>query len=126
MNEMKKIINIGFVIVLMAFLQSCYYDNVEELYPDALPCDTSNVGYSETITTIMENNCNGCHSSGFPQGGIITDNYDDLKVIADNGKLWGAVNHDEGYSPMPQNRPKLNDCDLSQIRIWIENGALDD
>lgn len=110
----------------MALMQSCYYDNEEDLYPDAPVCDTLDVRYSADVAIIMQNNCNACHGSGFPQAGIITDNYDDLKVIAENGKLWGAVNHEDGYSPMPQDRPKLNDCDLSKIRIWINNGALND
>lgn len=123
---MKKSINLGISIILLAFLQSCYYDNVEDLYPTPLPCDTSIVTYSGSIAIIMQDNCNACHASGFPQGGVVTDNYNDLKTIADNGKLWGAVNHEEGYSPMPKNKPKLNDCDLSKIKIWIDNGALDD
>lgn len=123
---MKHLIKLGIVILIIGFLQSCYYDNEEELYPQAPDCDTTNVTYSSTMVKIMEDNCNACHGSSFPQGGIITDNYADLKIIADNGKLWGAINHDEGYSPMPQNMPKLNDCDLSKIRIWLDNGALDD
>ena len=123
---MKKIVNLGIVFLLLALLPSCYYDNVEDLYPDPLPCDTSDVSYSGTIAVIMQDNCNSCHGSGFPQGGVVTDNYEDLKVVAENGKLWGAVNREEGYSPMPKNRPKLNDCDLTKIRIWIDNGALND
>lgn len=115
----------GLLLFVVIFIQSCTWDNVEDLYPQAAECDTLNVTYSATISSIMANNCNGCHGSGFPQGGVITDNYEDLKIVADNGKLWGAVNHDEGYSAMPQNLPKLNECDLSKIRIWIDDGALD-
>jgi len=125
-RRMKQLIKLGIVVLLISFLQSCYYDNEEELYPQVVPCDTSNVTYSGEVAIVMLDNCNSCHGGAFPQGGIVTDNYSDLKVIAENGKLWGAVNHEDGYSAMPQNRPKLNDCDLSIIRIWIDNGALDD
>ena len=57
---------------------------------------------------------------------VITDTYDDLKIIADDGRFWGCVNHESGYSPMPNDRPKLNDCDLEKIRIWLDSGALND
>ena len=121
---MNKFLKIIAAFTLMGLMQSCYWDNEEELYPQAPECDTLNVTYSGTIFQIMENNCNGCHGSAFPQAGIITDNYDDLKVIAENGRFWGAVNHEEGYSPMPKDLPKLNDCDLAKIKVWIDDGAL--
>lgn len=109
-------------LLLMIALQSCYYDNEEELYPGSTGCDTSNVSYSADVAGIMEINCNGCHGSGFHQGGVITDNYNDLKTIAENGRLWGAINHEDGYKPMPENSPKLPDCELSKIRSWIDAG----
>jgi hypothetical protein len=112
--------------MMITSFTSCYYDNVEELYPQVVECDTLNVTYSQTIASIMSASCNGCHGGSAPSGNVRTDTYDGLKVVADNGKLWGAVNHDPGYSPMPKDRPKLNECDLKQIQIWIDNGALDD
>ncbi len=117
---------IPFCLVLMglAMFTGCYYDDEANLYPSSGDCDTSNVTYSATISAIMANNCNSCHSGSAPQGNLKTDNYTDLKTIADNGKLWGAVNHESGFSPMPKDRPKLSDCDLSKIRIWIDGGAL--
>jgi len=124
---MKRIIKIIILLVISTtFLQSCYYDNEEELYPVVGDCDTTNVTYSNTIAIIMEESCNSCHNTGFPQGNIITDNYDVVKVIADNGKLWGAVNHEGGFAPMPKNLPKLNDCDLKKIKTWIDDGAIND
>lgn len=107
-------------------ITSCYYDNEEELYPQPVACDTINVSYSQTIAPIMDASCNFCHGQSFPSGNVITDNYSDLKTIADDGRLWGSVNHESGYSPMPKDRPKLNDCDLKKIEIWLDNGALND
>lgn len=122
-----RIRNVGYLLLLavLMFLQGCYYDSDEELYPQASgDCDTLNVTYSQTISVIMAGNCNGCHGSTAPSAGIITDNYAGLKTIADDGSLWGAVNHEQGYSPMPKDRPKLNECDLKKIRIWLDEGAL--
>jgi hypothetical protein len=124
---MIRIFNYLVILGLVVLgISGCYYDNEIELYPQAVECDTTNVLYSATIAPIVSSNCNGCHGSTAPSGNVITDTYDGLKVIADDGRLWGAVNHEQGYSPMPKDRSKLNDCDLVQIRIWIDNGALND
>jgi len=112
-------------VFLVFLLPSCYYDNEEDLYPDAGQCDTTNVTYTTAIAPVMEANCNSCHNAVTANAGVITDNYTDLKVVADNGQLWGAVNHEQGYSPMPKNQAQLPDCELSKIRIWLDEGAPD-
>lgn len=120
---------IGYVLIVVLMIlsfTSCYYDNEEDLYPQAPDCDTINVTYASVIAPIMSASCNSCHNESFANGGVKTDNYDDLKIIADDGRLWGSVNHESGYSPMPKDRPKLNDCDLTKIGIWLDNGALND
>jgi len=115
-----------FITLVLTSVTGCYYDNEEELYPQPVECDTLNITYSATIAPIMETNCNECHGGSSPSANIRTDTYDGLKIIADDGKLWGAINHENGYSPMPKDRPKLNDCDLKKIEIWLDNGALND
>jgi len=122
--KFSKWVVIVLVLSGMISFTGCYYDDEDNLYPQVGGCDTSNVTYSATISVIMSSNCNSCHSGSTPQGNLKTDNYTDLKTIADNGKLWGAVNHENGFSQMPKDRPKLSDCDLSKIRIWIDGGAL--
>lgn len=115
-----------FVGLIITTCTSCYYDNAEDLYPQPAECDTTNVTYSESIAQIMSTNCNICHSGSTPPANVITDTYDDLKLIADDGRLWGSVNHESGYSPMPLDRPRLNDCDLAKIKVWLDNGTLND
>jgi len=114
------------IVLIFIGISSCTFDNEEDLYPQIPDCDTLNVTYSETIAPIMSANCDFCHSGSTPQGNVLTDTYDDLKIIADNGRLWGAVNHESGYTPMPKDLPQLNDCDLKKIKSWIDNGALND
>jgi hypothetical protein len=122
-----KILNYLLMLgIITTTFTSCYYDNTEELYPQPVECDTINVTYSQTIAPIMNTNCNDCHSGAAPPANVITDNYTDLKTIADDGRLWGSINHESGYSPMPKDRPKMNDCDLKKINIWLDNGALND
>jgi len=111
-----------FVILILTF-SGCYYDKESELYPAATGCDTTNVTYSNTITPLMTDHCNVCHSTAVASGGIVTDNFNSLKIIAANGKLWGAVDHQQGYSPMPKSSGKLSDCNLSKIKKWIDAGS---
>jgi len=86
-------------------------------------CDTTNVTFSGAIWPLIELNCYGCHSGQQPSGGISLTDYNSVVVQANNGKLFGAINHDPGYKPMPNNSPKLAECKIDQIRIWIENGT---
>jgi mono/diheme cytochrome c family protein len=86
-------------------------------------CDTTNVTYSGTIWPIIELNCFGCHSGAEPSGGILLTDYASITNAANSGKLYGAINHDAGYQPMPKNAPKLSDCKIDQVKIWIEDGT---
>jgi len=54
---------------------------------------------------------------------VITDTYEGLSTQANNGNLWGAVNWENGYIPMPQGGGKLPACDLAKIKNWINQGA---
>jgi len=113
-------------LILLAFffsLHSCYYDNVEELYPQAPACDTANVTYSATVWPIIETNCTGCHNAGFPSGNISLSNYDEIVAAVQNGSLLGTIRHENGWSPMPKGGGKLADCDIKKIETWVNAGT---
>lgn len=114
----------GMVIVAM-FFTACYYDVEEVLYPPT-SCQTLNMSLQNHITPILERNCYACHSvnAGINNGNVILEGYDNLKVYVNNGKLLGAMKHQSGYEPMPQNAPKLGDCDIAKTEQWILDGAL--
>lgn len=122
-----KITKILFYSLLIAlFSTSCYYDKEDDLYPfdSSQNCDTLNMTYTTNIQAILENNgCVSCHSTSGPSGGVVLDNYDQVKIVADNGRLFGSVNYDDGYSPMPKGGSKLSDCDLAKIKAWINDGS---
>jgi len=116
-------------IILMLLFTSCYYDNEECLYPEgSTPCDTVNISYSKHIWPIINDYCISCHSGGTPSGNIALENYDDINKAAmipegSYGSLFGVINHSPGNSPMPENGGKLSDCNIDQVRIWIDLGA---
>lgn len=82
-------------------------------------CDTTVVTYNASVAPIMANNCIGCHSGGTPSGGISLTTYSEVKSAAVSGKLYGSVNQEIGYAPMPPGTI-LSDCQIDVIRIWIE------
>jgi hypothetical protein len=88
-------------------------------------CDTASVTFSGKIKPILDNKCVGCHSGTPPQGGIDFSTYAGVKTRVDNGRLWGAINHLPGFSPMPKSTPqqKLAQCEIAQFRIWMAAGA---
>lgn len=88
-------------------------------------CDTSGaMTYSAKVKPILTAKCTGCHGGGAPQAGIDLSTYTGLKAKVNDGRLWGAINHQPGFSAMPKNGNKLSDCELTTIRKWIAEGAL--
>ena len=120
-----KLLKSFFVIGIVIFMQSCYYDNVEDLYPQLLVCDTTNVTYSNNVWPIINANCTSCHGGGAPAGNIRLENYNDISSAANNGSLLGTIRHENGWSPMPKGGGKLNNCDIAKIETWVNQGTPD-
>ncbi|MCB0657290.1 MAG: hypothetical protein KDC57_14190 [Saprospiraceae bacterium] len=109
-------------LAMMCLTSGCYYDNEEDLYPP-VDCNTSNMSYAGTIDPIISNNCLSCHNAQFPQGGVVLEGYENLHNYVINGRLKGSIQHDSGFSPMPQGAGKLPTCFIQQINAWIDQGA---
>jgi hypothetical protein len=127
--HMKKLIlSLIFVAVI---LTGCYYDSEEALYgqPGSGECDISVTKFSTEIKPILQTNCLSCHSNTAAiasGGGIKLQDYADVKVVATNGRLVGAIEHKAGYVAMPKDGGKLSDCNILVINTWITKGALND
>ena len=87
-------------------------------------CDTTKFTFSAYINPILQNNCVGCHNAATANGGVNLSNYINVKVNADNGKIYGAVAHLPGFKPMPQGGSQLSACNIRIIQKWIKSGAL--
>lgn len=111
---------VGFILITFVF-SSCLYENEEEI-KGVTVCDTSVVKYSIDIVRIMDESCNGCHSTDQRQGGVVLDNYNSTVKYVKNGGLLGSVLHKAGYSAMPKGSSKLDACSLALIDAWIKAG----
>jgi hypothetical protein len=118
---MKKLLLIFFPFLLLLLVYSCYYDNEETLYPQlSSQCDTSNVTYTGSISTIMSSYCTSCHGSG-ASGGIDLRTFEEVKAYAD--RIYGSMSHQSGYTAMPKGGSKLDDCTLLKVKVWIDNNT---
>ena len=84
-------------------------------------CDTANFTYSGAIAPMMQLYCTGCHSSASVPGGSLTD-YNSVMTAAVYGRLTGNISHQAGYNAMPPGY-KLSDCEITQVKKWVANGA---
>ncbi len=121
---MKNILLLLSVVLLISLaMTGCYYDKEDALYPPAPACDTVFVTYSGSVSPIMTASCNVCHNSVTASGGVVTDNYTSLAVIAKDGRLWGVVSYQSGFLQMPKDLPQLSACDLAKIKKWTDAGS---
>jgi len=86
-------------------------------------CDTTKFTYVATINPLMTSYCAGCHNPNSSGGSVILTTYVGIQAVVLNGKLVGSVTHATGSIPMPQGG-KLSDCQIIQIRKWVDAGAL--
>lgn len=81
-------------------------------------CDTTNVSYTKQISSIITQNCLGCHSGVAPGGNIALTNYAEVKSATMQGRLMGAIEHAQGYSAMPKSGLKLDECKITIFKKW--------
>jgi|WetSurMetagenome_2_1015567.scaffolds.fasta_scaffold171077_2 hypothetical protein len=111
--------------VILFLISSCYYDNMEALYPlYNATCDTTNVTYSGTIQPILNDNCLSCHSNPSTGGNIVLTTYD--QVVSNSSRITGAIKHQNSFSAMPKNAAMLKSCSINQWDIWVRKGMLND
>jgi hypothetical protein len=120
-KPMKKVISILVSVIFLTIVNSCYYDSEEVLYPKlSSQCDTSNVTYTGSISTIMSSYCTNCHGIG-ASGGLDLRTYEEVKAYAN--QIYGSMNHETGYIAMPKGGSKLDDCTLLQVKVWVDNST---
>ncbi len=131
----KTLIYIGFIIpVIFSFSFGQYHSksdkvpavkitaNTQTLKSFDTPCDTSIYTFSGAISGIIQNNCLTCHNSTSAWSGISLTNYEEVKKIADDGRLWETIN--ELYDrPLMPTWGRLDDCQIKQIEKWLAAGA---
>ena len=86
-------------------------------------CDTTNVTWSGSIIPLLANKCVGCHSGTNASGGLNFTAWPVVNMVALDGRLAGAVQHQASYVSMPPSGGMLPQCEIDQLLIWIGEGA---
>jgi mono/diheme cytochrome c family protein len=84
--------------------------------------DTLNVSFATKIRPLLQAHCFSCHGNGSSDGNVSVNTYDQVMHLAISGRLLGSISHSSGFSPMPLGTDKLSDCNITAIRVWIEEG----
>lgn len=112
-----------FVIIVMT---GCVWNNEEDLYPEVTICDTTMVSYSADIVPILSNNCYGCHSNlNAPifGGGLSFEDHENVTRYSE--RIVGAINHRDGFEPMPRGAARLDPCPINLVEAWVNAGTPD-
>lgn len=129
-KELKRLLAVtGMALMVFYLTWSCEHEPEEiagPTPPTPVPCDTSNITYNGDVYPIFDQYCIFCHSGAVPEGGIDLTDYETVSFLAQSGQLIGSINHDAGYSPMPQNAEKLSDCLIRTIEIWVNDTTFSD
>lgn len=123
MRIKKKLIVPLLIITLQVIsFQSCVNNNEEDLY-GIKPCDTTDVTWESPVREILRQYCVMCHGPSYAAKGVRHDSYESEKIVINDGRLRGVINHLPGYSKMPKDRGKLPECELNILNTWLDNGA---
>lgn len=116
------------LIIFLITISGCFYDSEEYLYPQLTSgCDTTNITYTGSIKPILNLSCLSCHSNSTAASygaNIKLEDYSDVNIRVNDGKLMGTITHSSGYSAMPKGSSKLSDCSIALIQKWISKGAV--
>jgi hypothetical protein len=123
---MKNTILIAMFLLLaisISGLSGCAKQNEEDILLDKLLCDKDTVSFSQHIQPYINIRCMPCHDEEHHEKDVILTNWLDIQIVIASGDLMGALRHDPGYSPMPDNGPKSPDCAIAGFEKWINAGA---
>ena len=120
------------VLSLISILSGCYYDNLDEMHPRIIPCDTTGiVSFAADIQPIMLHSCGSenpaCHQGDGSDSGYGLETYATVISTIDNSGIFlETITHDPSISSsrwMPLNTTaKIDDCSIQKIEAWLNRG----
>ncbi len=116
MNKMKLL----FAMLMLVGFIACSDDED----PTPMTCETDALTYNNAIADILNTSCatSSCHDSNTTTTFSMA-NYTDALAAVGDGKIVGAINHESGFTQMPKDGTKLDDCTIDKLTSWINDGA---
>jgi uncharacterized membrane protein len=123
---MKK--NVIYLMALFLFIgiSACSNDSEDDLI-DQMDPDPDPITYSANVKTIIDNNCNNCHSDPTQNGAPISlVTYAQVRNSAENGALINRIQTQEGgVGAMPLGGPRLPQTLIDVVIQWQADGFLE-
>ncbi|MCB9232325.1 MAG: hypothetical protein H6581_11720 [Bacteroidia bacterium] len=90
---------------------------------DSSGCLTTGMSYLADIGPILSANCTGCHTGSSAYAGVDLSTWSGAAAVAQTGKLYNSVAQNGLAISMPPSY-QLSACDISKIKSWVDDGAL--
>ena len=116
-----------FTLAILTFLiVSCSSGSESDIAPSPDPTPGS-ITYTNTIKSIMNNNCVSCHGNNPTNGASVSlDTYARVKSAIENNGLIDRISRTQGTAGMmPQNGTRLPQSTIEIIINWKNNGYLE-
>lgn len=117
---MKKISTSIIALSIICFVIACGNKKGKDCNID------TPITYTSHVEGIIKTNCFECHSKEVFKVKAARNkiyDYKSLKNMAESGILFGSLNHEEGFIPMPYKKGhKIDECDIQTIKAWIDSG----
>ena len=89
---------------------------------DCKTCDTVDFTYSGRIEPILNSWCLGCHNPNQSDGGYDFSTYAGVVDAINNNRLMGSIYQQNGFTAMPKDAAKMDDCSINAIQKWVDAG----
>ncbi len=105
---------------------------------EAGPPAEESVSYARDIRPIFQAHCMGCHQPAKQAGDYLMTDFDAMLAGGESGEaaivsghpddswLVDLITPTDGVASMPQDRSPLGVSEIGRIRLWIEQGAVND
>jgi mono/diheme cytochrome c family protein len=137
---MKKSIHLSFfAIVISFFLLAACSDSSTGVSDDTPPGVPDEISYAANVQSIFTNSCATCHINNTTSGVNLTNfqsvissvgvQYEREIVVPGNAEDSPLIDKISSNNPrfgsrMPQGRDPLSSTQIEIIRVWINDGAL--
>lgn len=114
--------------IIIVAIAGCAKVSEEKLLLEAKAqeiCTKDTMSFQQHVQPIIQSACMPCHNSGQAEAGVILETHAQISGIGTpGGLLLGVIKHEPGFLAMPKDRPKLGDCEIRAIEIWVTQGAM--
>ncbi len=89
-------------------------------------CDTTSFSFAADVKPIFDLNCVSCHNENISSGNLSLTNYNEISTSILNGNTLDRISRPSGTAGVMPTTGKMDDCNITIIEKWIENGIQDD